>query len=95
MSKSLTERQIKFKIYWVRRYGSGGRIGISKTILGKKVKVEIVSAPTEPKKWSHFSLKEALEKKYLVTSSGHGAYANLPIILIGARVRIKEIIESV
>ena len=92
MSKSLTERQIKFKVYWVRRYGSGGRIGISKTILGKRIKVEIVTAPSEPKKWIHISLKDSLKKEYLVTRSGHGAYANLPIILIGARVRIKEII---
>jgi len=92
MSKSLTERQIKFKIYWVRRYGSGGRIGISKTILGKKIKVEIVTAPDEPTDGSRISLKESLKKEYLVTSSGNGAYANLPIILIGARIKIKEII---
>ena len=92
MARSLqTIEKILDTIYYVKRDYSCGFFSMGKIMLGKKIKLELISPPLEASPGAQTKLKQALEQEYNVIKFGKSSRVKVPVVLIGARVKVMEV----
>ena len=86
-----TLAQIANRIYYVKRGSTTGRFNVGIAALGFKVVLELITPPPEDESAGRnlrFTIEEALKKEYNVTHHGGSSKIQVPLVLLGARVKI-------
>jgi len=89
MPRKRTLQQISNRIYYVKRGWSAGTFYVGLEARGRKVKIELITPPPqEEESNARLTLKEVLKKEYNVIKSSKGSKVQVPLVLLGARVKV-------
>jgi len=86
-----TLEDISKRIYYVKRGFTTGIFTVGIAALGFKVMLELITPPPEDESAGRnlrFTIEEALKKEYNVTHHGGSSKIQVPLVLLGARVKI-------
>jgi len=84
-----TLEQISNRIYYVKKGYSTGRFVLGKAARGTKICLELITPSDEDESGPRrLSVKEALKKEYNVKDTVNSSVVQVPMVLIGARVKV-------